>query len=126
MNYLHSMLFAALSLAAAPVFSGAGHDHGPKHGGIAREVRSITYELVARSDALTLYVSDHGKAVSTEGAKAEVALYAGSEKTVVKLEPAGENRMTAKGSFKVGVGVRAALSVTLNGKPEARANFNLK
>lgn len=42
------------------------------------------------------------------------------------LEAAGENRMAAKGSFKVGVGVRAALAITLPGKPEAKATFNLK
>lgn len=126
MKNLKGLLFSVLMLTMAPVFAGAGHDHGPKHGGVVREVSSITYELVARSDSLTLYVHDHGKPVSTEGAKAVVTLYAGSEKTGVALEPAGDNRMAAKGSFKVGVGVRATLSVTLAGKPEVRANYNLR
>lgn len=126
MKKLQTLLFSALLLASPSVFADAGHDHGPKHGGVAREVKSITYELVARSDSLTLHVSDHGKPLSTDGAKAEVTLYAGSEKTVVALEAAGDNRMAAKGSFKVGVGVRAALAVTLAGRPEARANYNLK
>lgn len=116
----------AMNLAATAAHAGAGHDHGPKHGGIVREVGAVSYELVAKPDTLTLFVSDHGKPVTTAGAKAQVTLYAGNDKTVVALEPAGENRMTAKGSFKVGVGVRAALAIALPGKNEAKATFSLK
>ena len=123
-------LCAAASLAAAlnatPVFAGAGHDHGPKYGGVVREVRNVAYELVAKPDSLTLYVNDHGKPVPTQGAQAEAVIYAGNDKAMVKLEPAGENRMVAKGNFKVGVGVRVALTATLPGKPPAKATFNLK
>lgn len=123
-------LFATATLAAmayaAPAFAGAGHDHSPKYGGVVREVKNISYELVARPDALTLYVSDHGKPVATQAATAEAVIYAGSDKTTVKLEPAGENRMAAQGNFKVGVGVRVVLTTTLPGKPPARAVFNLK
>lgn len=123
-------LFAAAGLAAAlnavPVFAGAGHDHGPKYGGVVREVRSVAYELVAKPDSLTLYVSDHGKPVPTKGGKAEAVIYAGNQKTTATLEPAGENLMIAKGNFKVGVGVRAVLTTTLPDKPPAKATFNLK
>ena len=42
------------------------------------------------------------------------------------LEPVGENKLAAKGSFKTGVGVRVALGLTLPSKPEARFNFRLK
>ncbi len=121
---------AAAGLAAvftiAPAYAGAGHDHGPKYGGVVREVKEITYELVVRPDTLTLYVSDHGKPLPTQGAKAEATLYAGNEKITVALEPAGENRMTAKGSFRVGVGVRAVLTVTLPGQAATKVSFKLK
>jgi hypothetical protein len=126
MKQLLIAVLGAATLVATNVHAGAGHDHGAKHGGVVREVKSVTYELVAKSDSLTVHFSDHGKPIATAGAKAEVTLYAGNDKTVVPLEPAGDNRMVAKGSFKVGVGVRAALTVTLPGKPEAKANFNLK
>ena len=116
----------AAALNAAPVFAGAGHDHGPKYGGVVREVRNVAYELVAKPDSLTLYVSDHGKPIATQGAQAEALIYAGNDKATVKLEPAGENRMAAKGNFKVGVGVRVVLTTTLPGKPPAKATFNLK
>lgn len=126
---MKKILFAALAmtcLVTTSAHAGSGHDHGPKHGGIVRETGAISYELVARADTLTLHVSDHGKPISTQGAKAEVTLHAGNDKIVVVLEPAGDSRMGAKGAFKTGVGVRAALRVTLAGKPEATATFNLK
>lgn len=116
----------AATLAVSPGFAGAGHDHDPKYGGVVREVKNISYELVAKPDSLTLYVSDHGKPVATQGATAEAIVYAGNEKLAATLVPAGENRMQAKGSFKVGVGVRVAVTVTLAGKPAAKATFKLK
>jgi hypothetical protein len=122
-------LFAAVlaaTLTIPPAFAGAGHEHGPKYGGVVRELHHVTYELVAKPDSLTLYVNNHDKPVSTQGATAEAVIYAGNGKTTVKLEPAGDNRMAARGSFKVGVGVRVAVTVHLAGKPEARATFKLK
>jgi hypothetical protein len=121
---LTASLAAALSLAVAN--AGEGHDHGPKHGGVLREVKSVSYELVAKPDMLTLYVSDHGKPIATQGAKAEATLHAGNEKTTVALEPAGENQMSAKGSFRVGVGVRAIVTVTLPGQAASKVSFKLK
>lgn len=122
--YLLAAASVAATLNATPAFAGAGH--GPQYGGVVRELHSISYELVAKPDLLTLYVSDHGKPIPTQGATAEAVIYAGNEKTTVKLEPASENRMTAKGNFKVGVGVRVLLTTTLPGKTPAKATFNLK
>jgi hypothetical protein len=120
-------LAAATTLfTATPVLAGAGHDHGPKYGGVVRELHNVAYELVAKPDSLTLYVSDHGKPITTQGATAEAVIYAGNNKTAVKLEPAGDNRMMAKGSFKVGVGVRVVLTATLAGKVAAKTTFKLK
>lgn len=123
-----SLWAAALIAAAAalPAHAGAGHDHGPKHGGVVREARNITYELVARPDALVLHVRDHDKPVSTQGAQAEVTLYAGNGTHTAALEPAGDNRMTAQGSFRVGVGVRAIVTITLPGQAAAKVSFKLR
>lgn len=126
---IHSLVAVAglaATLAVSPGFAGAGHDHDPKYGGVVREVKNISYELVAKPDSLTLYVSDHGKPVATQGATAEAIVYAGNEKLAATLVPAGENRMQAKGAFKVGVGVRVAVTVTLAGKPAAKATVKLK
>jgi hypothetical protein len=124
-RYAVLSLFAALSLSA-PSFGDGGHGHGPRHGGVAREVGKLTYELVAKPETMTLHVSDHGKPVSTRGANAQATVYAGDDKTTVTLTPAGENQMTAKGNFKTGVGVRVALSIALAGQKEQRITFNLK
>jgi hypothetical protein len=126
MKQMLFVLFSSACLVSSPAFAGAGHDHGPKYGGWVREVGNVVYELVVKADTLTVHVSDHGKPVATEGAKATVTFYAGNEKTVIPLQPVGDNRMSGKGSFKVGVGVRAALAITLAGKSEARTTFNLK
>jgi len=91
-----------------------------------REVKNVAYELVAKPDSLTLYVSNRGKPVSSQGVQAEAVIYAGNEKTSVTLEPAGENRMQARGSFRVGVGVRVAVTATLAGKQAAKVTFKLK
>ena len=118
------------ALGIAPIVAAAdkhGHDHGkPPHGGIIAEAAGLDYELVAKADSLTLYVIDDGKPVATAGAKGAATVVAGSEKTTATFEPAGENKLVAKGSFKAGVGVRVAASVTLAGKPEAKLNFRLK
>jgi hypothetical protein len=127
MNSLFQSLAIATSLfAATPILAGGGHDHGPKYGGVVREMHHVSYELLAKPDSLTLYVSDHGKPISTQGASAEAVIYAGSGNTTAKLEPAGDNRMVAMGNFKVGVGVRVVLSTTLPGKTPAKVSFNLK
>jgi len=119
------ILLASLA-ANAPVRADAGQAHGPKHGGVAREVGKLTYELVAKPDSLTLHVSDHGKPISTRGATAEATIYAGNEKIPVALRPEGENMLVAKGSFKTGVGVRVALTVALAGQKDIRLTFSLK
>lgn len=123
-------LFSVVALtvfAQATAFAGAGHNHdAPPHGGQYVEVGSVGLELVAKADSLTLYLSDNDKAVSSAGAKATATITSGSNKIAATFEPAGENRMIAKGDFKVGVGVRVAVTAVLPGKGETKANFRLK
>lgn len=129
MKTFRTALFASamvLATVVAPVHAGGGHDHGPRHGGVVRNLHNLSYELVAQPDSLTLYVSDHGKPISTRGAKAEAVIHAGNETRTVKLEPAGENQLTAQGNFRVGLGVRVVVTTTLAGKPPAKTVFNLK
>ena len=122
-----AFFLTASLLITQPAWAGPGHDHdGPKYGGIVRELHDLSYELVAKPGSLTVYVSDHDKPVSTQGGQAEAIIYASNGKTRAKLLPAGNNRLEAKGNFKVGVGVRVALTVSLPGKSPANAHFSLK
>ena len=101
-------------------------DHKPQYGGVLKEVKGKQYELVAKSDNIALYVDDHGKKVDTKGATAKLTLLSGNEKTEVALSPAGENKLEAKGSFKVTSGTKAVAVVTLAGKPAQSVRFVLK
>jgi hypothetical protein len=120
------VLLSSTCLLAPAAFAGEGHDHSPKHGGITQEVGTVNYELVARADTLSLYLSAHGAPYAATGAKAEAVIHSGNVKTPVTLTPAGDNTLTAKGSFKTGLGVRVTVSVTLPNQPAATVNFRLK
>lgn len=117
---------AALMTSSLPAHAGGGHDHGPQFGGVVREAHGVAYELVARPDKLTLYASDHGKPVSIQNATAEAVIYGGSGKTTARFEPAGDDHLSARGAFKVGVGTRAVVTVSMPGKPATKLTFKLK
>lgn len=108
----------------------ASHDHGSKHGGVVHEVADIAGELVVKVDTITLYLFDHDQPLATTDAKGKIeavaTVHAGGTKTTVTLTPAGDNKLTAKGSFKTGVGVRVAVVVNRPGNPEIKLNFRLK
>lgn len=120
---------AALALAAAsPAYAAGDHkhdNHAPRHGGMVVPGKAADFELVAKPDALHLYVSDHGKPMDLSKASAKVTLLAGAEKTDVELKPAGD-KLEAKGSFKVPAGTRVVAVVTNAGKTLGTARFTLK
>jgi len=120
---------AALALAAAGTAHAAGDhkhdDHVPRHGGVVVPGTAADFELVAKPDALQLYVSDHGKPMDLSKASAKVTLLAGADKTDVELKPAGD-KLEGKGSFKVPAGTKAVAVVTNAGKTLGTARFTLK
>jgi hypothetical protein len=101
------------------------HDNKARFGGVVSVVKDVNYELVAKPDGLTLYVSDHGQPVDLKGASAKVMLLSASDKSETALAPAGD-KLEAKGSFKVGAGTKAVATVTLQGKSAATVKFTLK
>ncbi len=123
LNKLLLAIFLALSGAAA--LAAGDHSHEPRFGGVVVETRAGDFEIVARPDTLQIHISDHGKPVKLDGAKARLTLLNGSEKTEAELLPAGD-RLEAKGTFKVGKGTKGIAVVTLAGKPPATARFQLK
>lgn len=120
--------FATALLLAPPVLAQhkAGDEHKPKYGGMVKEVNEIQFELVAKPDTLTVYMEDHGKKVDTKGATGKVTLRQGAERSEVALTPAGDNKLEAKGSFKVGSGTKAVATVTLAGKKPINVRFAIK
>ena len=122
-------LFAATLLGLAATAFAAGehsHDTKPQHGGVVSTASDMDFELVAKADGVTLYVRDHGKAANTQGAAAKLTLLSGSEKSEVALAPTGDNKLEAKGSFKVGAGTKAVATVTMAGKKPVNVRFAMK
>ncbi|WP_395058664.1 hypothetical protein [Polaromonas sp.] len=123
LNKLLLITFIAFSGTAA--LAAGGHGHDPKFGGVVVETKAGDFEIVAKPDTLQIHISDHGKAVKLDGAKAKVTLLNGTEKSEVELVPAGD-KLEAKGAFKVAKGTKGIAVVSLAGKPPATARFEVK
>nr|WP_207907229.1 hypothetical protein [Paucimonas lemoignei] len=119
----------AMSMPAVAADGHKGHDHDqkkgaahvhdakPLYGGIVTLVKDIHYELVAKPDSIALYMADHGKPVMAKDVDALVLLLSATNKKEVKLAPAGENKLEAKGNFDVAAGTKALASIVMPGKP---------
>lgn len=92
------------------------HDAKPTHGGVVSVVNDVNYELVAKPDTMTLYITDHGKPVDTKNASATLTMLSASGKSQVKLTPAGDNTLQAKGNFQVDKGMKAVAVVAMGSK----------
>ena len=125
---LETALIAAALAFATSAYAADGHSHDakPLHGGILSEASDIEFELVARADTITVYVRDHGKALATLGATGKLTLLNGTDKADAALTPAGDNKLQAKGSFKLGPGTKLVASVNLQGKQPINVRFALK
>lgn len=103
-----------------------GHDQSPRHGGVVVEVTDLEFELVARTDSLTLHVRDHGKPLPIQGASAKLTLLAGSERIEAVLVPFGADRLESKGKFRLDPGTKVVAVVALPGRKPASIRFVLK
>ena len=103
----------------------AGHDAKAQHGGIVTVVKDVNYELVVKADAVTLYVTDHGKPVDLKGATAKLTLLSASGKSEASLAPV-EDRLEAKGTFKPAPGTKAMATFSQAGKAPVSVRFALK
>jgi hypothetical protein len=114
---------APLASLAADVHEHEHKQHAAHHGGVVATAKHTEFELVAKSEVITTHVSEDEKPVSTKGARAGITLDDGA---VIKLLPAGENRLEAKGAFKTAPGTRLVASVALAGKETDKLQFTLK
>ena len=115
-----SIVFSAVSAMAA-----GEHSHKPRFGGMVVEAKAGDLEIVAKPDSIQIYITDHGKAMKLDGAKAKVTLLNGTEKSEANLVSIGD-KLEAKGAFKVAKGTKGIALVTLAGKPPFTARFDIK
>lgn len=125
MKFKTLTILASFTLAAVNAQAAGSHDHTPKYGGVVVETKAGDIEIVAKPDKIQIYVSDHGKPVKLDGAKAKVTLLNGSEKSEAELAPAGD-KLEANGAYKVVKGTKGIAVITMPGKPGATARFEVK
>ena len=128
MNQIFNLRRALLALlmAVCSISAHAGKEgHEPRFGGVVVGSKVGDLEIVAKPESIHIYVSDHGKAVKLDGAKAKVTLLNGAEKSEADLVLVGD-KLEAKGAYKVGKGTKGIVIVTLAGKPPVTARFNIK
>lgn len=130
---------SALVLSSGAFAAGEhkGHDHDSKgttahaddtkasHGGVVTVIKDVNYELVARSEMIALYVTDHGKSVDLAGASAKLTLLSANKQEEVTLTP-GPDALQAKGSFNVAAGTKVVAHVALKGESVRPVRFTLK
>ena len=124
-NLRSALLATSIVFCAASAMAAGEHDHKPKFGGVVVETKAGDVEIVAKPDRIQIYISDHGKVMKLDGAKAKVTLLNGTEKSEANLVLAGD-KLEAKGAFKVAKGTKGIALVTLAGKPPFTARFDIK
>ena len=125
LHFLTSIVVAMASMGLGAGAFAAGPGHEATHGGIRVESKVMDMEIVAKTDVIQLYVSDHGKPLKIDGAKAKLTLLNGAEKSEIHLQPAGD-KFEAKGTFKVSKGTKGIVLVSLAGKPGTTARFTMR
>jgi hypothetical protein len=117
---------AIAGLLTSPV--GAHEDHGkPQYGGIFGEAGSYQAELVAKADALAIYLTEHGKPLSAKGASAKLTILAGGVKSEATLAPSEDGkRLEAKGSFPAAKGTRFVAQIARAGQAAATVRYEIK
>lgn len=108
--YATSSFVITLALFSPAVFAHAEHGQA-QYGGVVAEAGMAQFELLAQSDKLIIYVSNHGQAMATAGATGKLTILEGTKKSELDLQPAGDNRLEAKGS--AASGAKVLISVQL-------------
>ena len=77
---IRAVLLATLAAfsTTAPLSAAEDH-HTPKFGGVVVETKAGDMEIVAKPESLQIYITDHGKPMKIDGAKAKVTLLNGTE-----------------------------------------------
>ena len=115
-------------LAAAALAAGTARPHGDekaRHGGLVQMAGEVKFELVAKGDAVEVYLDDHGTTMPTAKLTGKLTVLSGSAKSEAKLEPAGNDKLVAKG-VKLGTGDKGIALVTMEDKSTSSARFVIK
>jgi len=99
-------------------------DLAPAHGGLIKEGKSMTVELLAGPDMTMVYLSDHASPVVVQGASGELVLLSGGKKSVIPLAPAGGNALMGPG-IQAAKGAKAVVKLSVPARGEEQLRFLL-
>jgi hypothetical protein len=99
-----AMLFLAAGVGGmTPAF---GHGEvKPRFGGVVQKVNEVTYELVADTAGVSLYLADHDQPLPTHAIRGKITILQGEVKTEAELKNIGDHQLQAAG-VKLGKGAR--------------------
>ncbi len=127
MKLLHTLL-----VVAALAFAGSASAHSDEyldsivtpHGGQIRMAGAYHFELVVEEGTLTVYLTDHAdQPIASAGTNGSATVLVGKNRSTINLAPAGDNRLTGKGSFAMDAAMRVVLSISLPGQAAEQARF---
>lgn len=123
MKRLLTVFAAAAALAVGVAW--AHGDEAPRHGGVVQMSGEVKFELVAKGDGAEVYLDDHGQTLPTTKLSGKLTVLSGSGKSEAKLEPAGNDKLVARG-VKLQKGDKVIALVTLADKSTSSARFVIK
>jgi len=118
-------LLMVLALGATTTFTWAHGSLQPQHGGVVQTASDLQFELVNSDAGVTLYVMDHGKPKSTEGASGKLTILSKGKKSEVPLTASGGNTFKAVVA-KLPPGTKAVASLVLSPKQSVTVRFLIK
>lgn len=124
---LATILIAVAAYAVTPLVH-AHAEHGmPQHGGIYGEAGTFQAELVIKDAQATLYLSNHGEALSAQGASGKLIIMgADGKRSSANLAPAAGNQLVAKLEGKPAAGSKIIASVVLPGRQPANIRYAIE
>lgn len=114
------LLATSISTYGGAALAHAEHSHS-QHGGIVAEAGEAQFEIVARENKLTVFVTNHGAPVATAGASGKLTILAGNSKRELELKPDGDNRMSGPGTLQATEKLLVAIQLPGKKSLQARA-----
>ena len=115
---------SALLLATA---AQAHESHGKsQHGGVVAEAAVFQAELVVKQNLVTIYLSDHGKALSAKDVKGKLTVLADGKTHNLDLTPnaaSSQLQATLPAPIKSG---KFVAQISLSNKPATSVRFEIK
>jgi hypothetical protein len=100
-------------------------DAKPQHGGRVTEAGEYHVEMVAKADAIQVYLADHdNKAVKATGHKGVAILMVDGKSQRIVLEPAGDAMLSGKATGTLPAAPKGVVQITPPKGKTVQARFN--